>query len=70
MMLEMVVAAALSCPKPTKHVLDGSRWTPEDRRFMEVAKRRCVHHYPTQPCLIRFFKKGYHEYYAECGRKR
>lgn len=71
MFLEMMfVALTGGCPRPTKHILDGSDWVHNDRVAMKTAERRCVFHYPDQPCLIRFFKKGYNDYYAECGRKR
>ena len=69
-MMSILLTVALSCPIPAKINKTKESWTKNDEKCYNSAKDRCKVHYPTNPCLTRFFKIGYQAYYAECGVKR
>jgi len=70
MCMDPILAAfilSVACP-PTK-MINRSKlpWVPYDRMEMYYCQDRCPHEYKDAPCLKKFYKLGFQDYYAECG---
>lgn len=55
-----------ACKEPKKL---GLPYTKQDEAHLAIAKRRCVEHFPTKPCLKVFTKVAKNRYTAVCGER-
>jgi hypothetical protein len=62
--------AALSCPATISSNVSSFPWNADDTAIQKLTVKRCAHHYPRSPCLIKFQKYGYKDYRVVCGAKR
>jgi len=65
-MIELFVTCVLNC---CTHVFSyDSQWLQIDIESLKSAQSRCVVHYPTSPCLVKFVKKEEQIYWVTCGK--
>ena len=70
--VDMIVfpSASEECPATTIEACCGETWgTPNDWSVLRTARKRCVHHFPQSPCVIKIVKKPNQHYNVSCGRK-
>jgi hypothetical protein len=58
---------ATACPETKMINKSKLPWVEWDYKEMHYAQKRCREIYSDSPCLIRFFKLGFQDYYASCG---
>jgi hypothetical protein len=62
--------AALACPKVELVNKSKEDVNYRDMENVSVASKRCKHHFPKSPCLVKFTKTAPLTYKALCGAKR
>ena len=43
-------------------------WNAHDFEMRDRAKTRCSELYPESPCLKKFYKRNFQDYFALCGK--
>jgi hypothetical protein len=69
MILAIALAMSLQCPQTQIINRSNEPFNEVDRKNMNIAKKRCIVHFPKSPCLVRFYKLGYQSYHATCVAK-
>lgn len=64
----LVLMLAIQCPATKMINRSKQSWTKWDKTEMHYAQKRCGEIYPGYGCLKRFYKLGYHDYFALCGK--
>lgn len=70
MIFETLFLLALTCPTVKMTNTSGFPWNAFDKQTAERAHKRCAHHFPNSPCLVKFQKHAERDYRALCGAKR
>lgn len=57
-----------SCPKTL--VINKSKlpWVKHDTDTKNYCQKRCPYEYKDAPCLKKFFKLGFQDYFCQCGK--
>lgn len=69
MITPLIINAVLLCP-PTKIINRTPKWTVQDQKHKNIAKKRCGEKYILSPCLKYFEKREENVYRAICGSKK
>lgn len=67
-MTTLLILLTAACPQTRMINRSKLPWVEYDRKEMKYAKKRCGEIYPGNGCLKSFYKLGFQDYFALCGK--